>query len=100
MRRSFAVSAEVLGRRDEPDPKVLLPETIDDDARRERMVFMQEPSRERQAIGRRGRRQRRQHAGCVGLHDRSALIVLAAYQEMHVSRFALLLQNERTGELA
>ena len=66
MRRGFALRAELLGRFDDADAEQLLPQAIDGHARGERIVGVDEPIGQAEAIELRAaasRMQRRGHAG-------------------------------------
>ena len=57
MRRRLGLHAQIVGRLHQSDAEVMLPQSIDDNARRERILRAHEPSRQAQPISRRIGRQ-------------------------------------------
>ena len=68
MRRRFALRAEILDRLHNAPPKVLLPKTIYDHARGQRIVRVHQPICQSEAIGRIGGIERVQHRRRRGVH--------------------------------
>src|SRR5262245_37955043 len=53
MRRLLAARTEIFRRRDQPRADILLPDAVDDHARRQRIVFVHDPFRQTQTVWRR-----------------------------------------------
>jgi hypothetical protein len=85
--RRLPLHAEIFLRLDDAVAEVHLPEAIHGDARGQRMVRIDEPSREREAVERRILRQRRQHRRHTRLHLFGLVAIVAAREHEGVARF-------------
>ena len=98
MRRGIALRAEIAGRADEAGTKELLPKTIGDDARGERVFRINEPTREVEAGGTcAGRGQWWEKGGRGGGDEFAGFVVLAAEQDGRGVRRGAFTGNERGG---
>ena len=87
MRGRLAADAKVIGRRHQAAAKVELPETVDEYARRQRMIGPRQPVGQLPAIGwRLFRGDRRQGHGIARLNRFAAAAQLAAHQEIGFGR--------------
>jgi hypothetical protein len=104
--RGLAARAEVAGRRHDSAAEVMLPEPVDDDARREGIVRAGQPLRQRRATAglvcvgetggrceRCGRLRGQHHAGGPRGDLRTAVRVLAAAQDEGVGRLRFLIHQ-------
>ena len=82
MRRRLTLDAEVVGRLDDSGAEELLPESVHDDAREQRIGAIDHPSREPEPISRQRRRHRRQERWRGGVDKLAGLIVHAAEEQM------------------
>ena len=89
VRRRFALRAEILRRFHNPDSEVLLPNSIDRDPGRQRIVCIDQPARQRQSVQRRALRQRMKHRRSRGCDDFAFAQKPAANKPM---RFAWFVQ--------
>src|SRR5262249_14998388 len=78
----LTLSAEVVARRHQARAEALLPEAIDRDASRKRILRSEQPLGEAESVLAGARRQRRQEAWRVALDLRTLLIVLAALEHV------------------
>ena len=90
MARIFGPHAEVLTRRDDADAEELLPEPIDEDARRERVVGACDPLRQSEAVVGVACRHRAERGGQARRHGFAGMIVLAANQDIAGARLGHL----------
>src|SRR5213078_4436084 len=95
MAGQFTADAEVAHRADEAGAEHLLPEAVDRDAGRQRMLRPQEPLREAEAAFRQIGGERREGGGRLGRHRVAALVVLTAEEDVCRWRLPALLHDVR-----
>ncbi len=78
MAGNFALCAEILGGADDSRAEKRLPETIDGDAGDQWMTRIDEPTRQREAVGFHSGGQRRERGGNTGRHGLALLVIRAA----------------------
>ncbi len=97
MRGEFATDAEVSRRAYQPGPEDLLPEAIDCDPGRQRMLGSKQPQCKAQPVPGEGGGHRGQDVRRVGLHLVAPLVVLAAIKNIGHRRLAPFLHHMRDG---
>ena len=97
MRRQLARDAEVAAGAHDARAEHLLPEAVDGDARRQRMLRPQQPLGEAEPVARQVRRHRRQGVRRRRLHLVAALVVLAAEQHVRLRLFGTFLHDVGDG---
>ena len=85
--RPRRLAAEILGALHQPEAEERLPESVDSHPREQRVIGIDKPPREAEAISRLIGRKRRQRGGCVRLDLLSPLVVVAPLE--HVGRLRL-----------
>jgi hypothetical protein len=82
MRRRRALRSEVFTGLDEAAPEELFPQAVDDDARDQRVVGIDEPAREAQAVGRLVLAHRLQRPRRAGIHALALRREAAAHAQL------------------